>query len=429
MTNSLNNKNDIRDIIWYHGSLDTSIRTFNQTINWFTTDFSYAKKFSFNGCIYKCKLSPTKIFNVGNTDVSIYELYPLFKPFAFSTNTKVIIKQLNLDETQFRQELLNIAHEYNYKNDGYSMKLFSLIRSNYFANILKSAGYDAIETIEESSNRCIGILNPDKIDIIESILVEDSRTQLLSASRNAGSYKMFNPIYKNRFARKKLSKFVNQVKSYNQINMDQLFKKDILEVSIPVIGETANYDITFKWNGVITELANNIKSNQNKFEHKVVLQALINSFNKANVYVKCTCDDFKYRFKHWSIVNNWGADDTSQDPGPGKGLANPKNDKGKGCKHTLLCLNNLDWIIKVASCLKNYITYLDKNNHNLFMKIIFPKLYPSDLIDTIQKEEAKTDTEMDKLITAPDFIDVINNWAKNRGKFVKGSNKNPAASK
>lgn len=260
-------------------------------------------------------------------------------------------------------------------------------------------------------------------------LHEDTRTQLLSASRNAGPYKMFNPIYKNRFARKKLSKFVNQVKSYNQINMDQLFKKDTLEVSIPVIGETANYDITFKWNGVIAELANNIKSNQNKFEHKVILQALINSFNKANVYVKCTCDDFKYRFKHWSIINNWGADDTSQDPGPGKGLANPKNDKGKGCKHILLCLNNLDWIIKVASCLKNYITYLDKNNHNLFMKIIFPKLYPSNLIDTIQKEEAKTDTEMDKLTTAPDFIDVINNWAKNRGKFVKGSNKNPAASK
>jgi hypothetical protein len=35
-------------------------------------------------------------------------------------------------------------------------------------------------------------------------------------------------------------------------------------------------------------------------------------------------------------------DDTSNDPGPGKGIANPNDSKGRGCKHILLVLANGD---------------------------------------------------------------------------------------
>ena len=81
---------------------------------------------------------------------------------------------------------------------------------------------------------------------------------------------------------------------------------------------------------------------QNIFEYKCVFQALTKLFNTANVYVNCNCKDFKYNFDHWSIVNGFGVNDTAHDPGPGKGIRNPDDNKGTGCKHVLLVLANVD---------------------------------------------------------------------------------------
>jgi len=53
------------------------------------------------------------------------------------------------------------------------------------------------------------------------------------------------------------------------------------------------------------EVARNIKNNQNKLEYRTIVQALTKVFNTKNVYINCTCDDFKYRFQHWSIVHKY----------------------------------------------------------------------------------------------------------------------------
>ena len=129
------------------------------------------------------------------------------------------------------------------------------------------------------------------------ILLEDSRTTLVGKSRNAGQYKN-QAQGKNRFERKRLSKIANAVKAYNKIDMNKLFKEDTLIVNIPVIGETDQYTVTIKMEGVVSEIAKNIKNNSNKLEYKTILQALTKVFNTANIYVKCTCDDYKYRFAH-----------------------------------------------------------------------------------------------------------------------------------
>ena len=170
-------------------------------------------------------------------------------------------------------------------------------------------------------------------------LNEDTRTQLTSKSRNADNYK--NPVRgKNRWERKKYSKVATQVKSYNNINMNDFFKKDLLTINIPVTGETNTYDVTFQLDGVVSELARNVKSNKNIFEYRSVVQALTKVFNTADIKVKCTCNDFKYRYQHQLIINNNNVDGTDKDPGPGRtGMANTS---GKGCKHVLLALANLD---------------------------------------------------------------------------------------
>lgn len=252
-------------------------------------------------------------------------------------------------------------------------------------------------------------------------LDEATRTQLIAQSRNVGQYKDTSRG-RNRMERKKYSKVANAVKSYNSIDMNQLFKQDILQVNIPVVGETNEYTVTIKIEGVVAELQKNIKNNQNKFEFRTVIQALTKVFNTSNVWVKCTCPDFKYRFAHHLIVNNMSVDDTSKDPGPGKGIANPNNDMGRGCKHVLACLANGSWMMKVASVISNYCHYLSEKKPDVFLKLVFPKLYgvPAD-------EAAENNIVADKedLETGKDLIDVVNDWARTRGRFQKGTNKNP----
>ena len=137
----------------------------------------------------------------------------------------------------------------------------------------------------------------DLYDYFDTRLNEDTRSQLISKSRGAGRYKD-QSRGKSRFERKKYSKIANYVKQYNNINMDDFFKKDILLVKIPVTGETNNYTVSIKIEGVCAEIAKNIKNNNNKLEFRTILQSLTNVFNTGNVYVNCTCSDFKFSFSH-----------------------------------------------------------------------------------------------------------------------------------
>ena len=261
-----------------------------------------------------------------------------------------------------------------------------------------------------------------KLELTENLrLHEDTRTMLVSKSRNAGSY-IDQSRGKNRFERKKLSKIAKTVKQYNQIDMNKFFKDDILEVKIPVQGETDQYTVSVRLAGIVSEIAKNIKNNQNKFEYRTVIQAITKVFNTGNVYVKCNCDDYKYRFAHWNIVNNVSFDDSASDPGPGKGIRNPNDDKGRGCKHVLLVLANGDWILKVASVINNYIHYAEEHLQKAFLKVIFPKLYGIDADEMVEQNLIDTDEYLD---SSAGLIDAINEYGRKRRQYQKGSNKNP----
>lgn len=257
-------------------------------------------------------------------------------------------------------------------------------------------------------------------------LDEATRTQLVAQSRSVGVYKD-QSRGRNRMERKKYTKIANAVKSYNEINMNDFWKSDILKVNIPVVGETDEYTVTIKLEGVVTELQKAVKNNQNKFEFKTIIQALTKVFNTTDVYVKCSCPDFKYRFAHWNIVKNVSVDDSSQDPGPGKGIANPNDDKGRGCKHLLACLSNGSWMMKVASVVHQYSLYMDEHKHDTFKKLIFPKIYGIPADEAANGNLLPEDDEV--LDSDKSLIAAINDWSKNKGKFKKGSNINPEYAK
>ena len=115
-------------------------------------------------------------------------------------------------------------------------------------------------------------------------------------------------------------------------------------------------------------------------------------------------------------------DDSAIDPGPGKGIANPDDDKGRGCKHMLLVLANGDWMMKVASVINNYCHFLSEKKPEAFLKLVFPKLYGVPADEAAEHDIVADDGDLE---TGKDLIDIINEYGRNRGKFKKGSNKNP----
>ena len=402
--------------IWYHGTTDNIVE-FNHNINWFTTNLDYAKKFGPR--IYSCTIATKNIYIINTTDSKVFKLMPLFPPFEFSPEFVKIIEDLHLDESEVREELKKLAEEYDYSTE-YVLKLYTFVRSDYFANKLKEAGFEAVLT-KEFGNPTIGVVNPAVITINKMTLHEDTRNMLVSKSRNVGAY-IDQTRGKNRFERKRLSQIARTVKQYNQIDMNKFFKEDLLIVHVPVQGETDQYTVSVKMEGVVAEIAKNIKNNKNQFEYRTVIQALTKVFNSQNIYVKCTCDDYKYRFAHWNIVNNVSVDDTASDPGPGKGIRNPNDDKGRGCKHVLLVLANGDWLLKVASVISNYVHYAEEHLQKPFLKLIFPKLYGIPADEMVEQDLIDTDEYLD---SSKGLIDAINEYGKNRGKYQKGSNKNP----
>lgn len=348
---------------------------------------------------------------------------------------KVHINSLSNQDLDYLYELNEKAFMTKIKaNYEVQIQLF-----NQLSELLEKYGYNCIKYRNYGENArgdlsYILFNNLKNIDLskltctpaaeLRESLLEDTRVQLASASRSVGNYKD-QTHGKNRFERKKLSKIAASVKQYNSINMNDLFKHDILQVEIPVIGETDTYKVTVKMEGVVAEIAKNIKNNKYKLEFRTIIQSLTKVFNTAQIYINCTCPDHLYNYAHWNIMHNVSTLDSAHDPGPGKGIANPRDDKGRGCKHSLLVLANGDWLMKVASVINNYLHYMSEKMQKPFLKLIFPKLYGCDAEEMARQDILGKEEVEETLETGSSFIDAINEYGKNRGKFKKGSNVNP----
>lgn len=122
----------------------------------------------------------------------------------------------------------------------------------------------------------------------EQLLLELNRGQLINKSKKSDNYKDQSKG-KNRWDRRTKSRIDTQVAQYNKINMNDFFKDDELKVGINVHGETNDYTVLIRYKGVLRELQEQVKRNNNRLEFKCVLIALQRIFNSENVFVSCTC--------------------------------------------------------------------------------------------------------------------------------------------
>lgn len=115
-------------------------------------------------------------------------------------------------------------------------------------------------------------------------ILEASRNDLLTKSKASNKGRQ-------RFKRRVKSKVANQVKQFNSIDMNKLFRDDILTVNISVNGETDNYVVKISFGGFL-ELLRKEVDRTGMFDLRAVTRALLDGFNKDDVYIHCSCPDF-----------------------------------------------------------------------------------------------------------------------------------------
>ena len=373
----LKEKDDLEDEIW-----NSSIDKYNDAANDFMNNSSYGgwKCFSYSGkytpYVYvRTRTSPIdSISNLG------YCEYVMFEP-VFSRDNRLI-----------RRKVMS----------------YGLTRTADLNLVFPNGG----DVIEES-------LEPVLTRVTEALLTEANRQQLLQKSRKGRNYAPSNQYKgKNRYERRMKSSISATVRDYNMIQMDPLFKRDKLEFKIPVMGETDVYVVDVRVDGLLSEVRQQLMNNKGELEFKVVLQSLIKVLNMGNVYIGCNCPDARYRQAYWQTANDYKAGYFERRP---SNKTNPNDDLGAGCKHVLLVLANLDWAVKVASVINNYIKYCKEHLQRNYADYIFPKVYGVQYDKAVQlnlfdnglfPEDRKT---MDTVI-GQGFV-----GKDNKGKFVKGN--------
>lgn len=240
------------------------------------------------------------------------------------------------------------------------------------------------------------------------ILDEDSRRQLIQKSTASQKGR-------ERYKKRTRSRVSSSVREYNLIDMNKLFKNNILDVNVPVRGETNDYLVRISFGGVIDALQDAIAKNGDVFNLRVVMRALTDAFRNNDVYIHCTCPDWTYRFAYWATMDdiNSGEPQTSN----GKWIRNPDDSLGSGCKHSLLVLNNSSWLVKVASTIHNYVNYIEKRYQKQYADIIYPALFGKPYEEPVQTSLFDTD----ELETDAETIDVSNEEGRTSGQFKLGN--------
>lgn len=244
-------------------------------------------------------------------------------------------------------------------------------------------------------------------------LVEDKRQQLINKSKSGADYKGDKSKGRNRYFRRTQIKINSKTKNYNKINMNKFFKDDVLDVEVPVNGETANYVVRISFTGLLDCLRKQIQRANGVLNSGVATRALIDCFNRNDVYTYCTCPDYQYRIGYWASVNDLIVGEKETRPSK---ITNPNDKLGPACKHICQVLSNsYDWIRKVSAVINNYCHYMETHYKKAYAGIIYPALYGQEM-----DEPGKVRPD-EKIGSDTGLIDIANKYGADRGKFKKGN--------
>lgn len=242
-----------------------------------------------------------------------------------------------------------------------------------------------------------------------SVLTEDKRNQLMAQGRRGAKEK----DGKSRYEKRVKSRVASVVRSFNDIDMNSVFKYDILTINVPVKGETDDYRVRIKFGGFLELLRTQIERQDGVLNLRAITRALLDAFNQEDVYISCNCPDWKYRGAFFATIKDINSGPPEHRPSK---ITNPRNDLGPGCKHIMLVLSNNSWLIKVASVINNWVIYMSKFRQKQYADVVYPAIYGHEYEEPVQ---LSIDDQQD--LNDKETIDKANELGRTRGQFKAGN--------
>lgn len=180
-------------------------------------------------------------------------------------------------------------------------------------------------------------------------LNELTRWEIMRKSQREASGTVENP---GRWRKKKIYK----AKDFNNVNFEELFTRDTFVWSSRV----GDYIVTVSFEGAFSSLYNQVRSwkgseRWKRIDLKLLTKCLSKCMDEEDLYVDCTCQDFKYRFAYW-LTQADAKYGTPQNRPPK--VRNVRNNKGGACKHVLAVLFGKYWVPAAA---KAWLSYIKEN--------------------------------------------------------------------
>lgn len=277
---------------------------------------------------------------------------------------------------------------------------FNFDEKQAFDNIDKYIVLGAYQSVPQV---CIEKIDPRWViwKTNESLLLEKSRNELIAKSKHADRVKSYGTT---RYERRNVQHIYNPEKQLNNLDMNGLFRAGLLSLKVPVQGETNNYTVEVLFDGILDAVNRELKRNNYELEYKVFYRAIIDAINKQNIYIACSCPDWKFRMAYWSSKNRYNAGTPQTIPAR---FTNPKDSKGAGCKHSLKVLADLDWALDLATCINNYVLYMEEHYPDKYKEVIVPAIYNMSYIRALDQGIIEApETDLDDIDIEDDIEEV-----------------------
>lgn len=138
--------------------------------------------------------------------------------------------------------------------------------------------------------------------------------------------------------------------SVPDVDEEQLIENDLLVLQVRV----GKYVDIVAFEGVIEHFIEVVRRDPaHAVTRRNLVKALNEQIDKTDVYVRCSCPDFRYRFAYYATKFDYIYGKPENRPA---NITNPHDKLGAVCKHLTSILSNKKWLVKASSVINRMIT-------------------------------------------------------------------------
>ena len=255
-------------------------------------------------------------------------------------------------------------------NPNFEIKDLNLPNTYFIDNDTKGL-YNKLKSLLKSKARLretdlkLGVIDKEKYDKdneIDYVILKYAETRL-------NNYKDFEKSLKNEnkivLLEKGRTDLLRKTKTQSKARWDKRMNyknftiknvdiTDLLDKDkVVVIFEVGDYTDTIAFSNILLNLREIVKNDPRhivKFDW--VIKACQKALDQSDIYLHCTCADWKYRYAYVGTKNNYKYGKKEMRPAD---IRNPRDDIGAFCKHLAAILSNKNWVNKVATRVTDWL--------------------------------------------------------------------------